>query len=130
MSTDRAILIGSGIIALSIIGSAYVSGSWPIVVVTLLLVLVTYVHARIMKRVEWFTGAMERHSDQMRQIMAKDANIEMYWWDKTETDAGEGFPFEGAHNEKHELEKIYIGVPLHKRKKQTPSWKRGLLGTP
>ena len=71
MSTDRAILIGSGIIALSIIGSAYVSGSWPIVVVTLLLVLVTYVHARIMKRVEWFTGgACDDHGLALSRLLS------------------------------------------------------------
>ncbi len=71
---------------------------------------------RVAARIKWLTGAMERHSDQQRQIAAEQTGVKMVWWDKT---VGGEFPHEGEHNQVHQLEKIYIGVPeayrIHRR---------------
>ena len=67
---------------------------------------------RIADRIKWLTGAMERHSDQQRQIAAKQAGIEMFWWDKNQ---GGKFPHSGKHGQTHKLERIYIGIPEHLR---------------
>ena len=66
----------------------------------------------IANRVQWLTGAMERHSDQQRQIAAKEAGVEMIWWDPIK---GDGFPHKGEHGHVHHMKKIYIGIPEHLR---------------
>ena len=69
---------------------------------------------RIADRVKWLTGAMERHSDQQRQITAKQAGVEMVWWDKNQAEDGT-FPHTGEHKQVHRLKRIYIGIPEHRR---------------
>ena len=83
------------------------------IVLTLGIVVIAWESRRIATRVQWLTGAMERHSDQQRQIAAKEAGIQMIWWDPNE---GGRFPHKGKHEHMHRLEKIYIGIPEHLRK--------------
>ncbi len=40
--------------------------------------------------------------------------IEVVWWDPTV----EPFPFTGGHSEPADLNRIYMGVPLHRRQQQ------------
>jgi hypothetical protein len=99
------------------------------VIATLLLVVLTFLYVRATHRIEWFTGAMERHSDQMRQIAAKEAKIKMIWWDKTEPEAAGDFPFDGQHGKEHQLDTIHIGIPMRHRYEQSSWWQR-FLGSP
>ena len=78
------------------------------IVLAAAVVLLAFVNWRVAARIKWLTGAMERHSDQQRQIAAKQAGVTMVWWDKT---VGGVFPHEGEHNQVYQLETIYIGVP-------------------
>ncbi|HMB77861.1 MAG TPA: hypothetical protein VKN76_15795 [Kiloniellaceae bacterium] len=116
------LIVGCSIIALAIsLGSgdkAMVLVSGALVVLTAGLVWIGYINTRIARQITWFTGAMERHSDQMRQMRAHELGIEMIWWDKTMPDAGGEFPFDGAHHKTAHLDKLYIGVPLWARSKK------------
>jgi hypothetical protein len=77
---------------------------------TALLALLTYLYWRSQRRVEWFTGAMERHSDQQRQIAANEAGLKLIWWDRTHPEANGDFPFEGAHGQEFTPGPIYVGI--------------------
>ena len=83
-----AIYFGSGDIAM-----VFVTG--VLALLTAGLLVLTFLNLRIAHRIEWFTGAMERHSDQMRQLEARAQGVEMIWWDKTKSD--NQFPFHGKH---------------------------------
>ncbi len=83
------------------------------IVLTLGIVAIAWQSWRIATRMKWLTGAMERHSDQQRQIAAKDAGVEMIWCDPNE---GGRFPHKGEHGHVHHMKKIYIGIPEHLRK--------------
>ncbi len=91
---------------------------------TILLAFLTLLTVQTMRRIEWFTGAQERHSDQMRQLAAKEQGVKMIWWDKTEDGANGQFPFDGRHNEVHELDVLYIGIPPEHRKVRPTAWQR------
>jgi hypothetical protein len=120
----------------ALVGGAFaalvVSHEEPIMVVltalvavgTLLLVGLTLLSVRSNRRIEWFTGALERHSDQMRQLAAKQAKVKLIWWDKTEEGAGGKFPFAGKHNQEYELDALHIGIPPEYRKVQPTAWQR------
>ncbi len=95
-------------------------------IATACLVVLTYLSVKAARHVEWFTGAMERHSDQQRQIAAHKAGIKMIWWDKTMDVAHGYFPHEGAHGEENVLKVIYIGIPPERRKKQPSGWQKFL----
>ena len=58
---------------------------WLNVGLTLSIVVLTALNFLIMRRLKWLTGAMERHSDQQRQLAARsaDPSIKIVWWDKT-----------------------------------------------
>ena len=83
------------------------------IVLTFAILVIAWQGRRIANRVQWLTGAMQRHSDQQRQIAAKEAGIEMIWWDPNE---GGRFPHKGEHGHVHHMKKIYIGIPEHLRK--------------
>lgn len=74
---------------------------------------------RINKRIVWFTAAMESHSDLTLRIEAlrgiKDKPIKLTWWDPSE----EPWPLKGQHKKEVELNEIYIGVPVNRRKKHS-----------
>ena len=78
---------------------------WLNVGLTGSIVLLTLLNILIMGRLRWLTGAMERHSDQQRQLAARSADppIEMIWWDKT---VDGPFPHEGKHLELNQLSRM------------------------
>ena len=125
MNTPRAIFLGISVAGVLIAGALLISdadtamvfGTLLVAILTGALAFLTYLNVRIMKSIEWFSGAMERHSDQMRQIAAQNAEIKLIWWDKTQAPDGR-FPFEGRHNEEFKLERIFIGMPIEEREKQ------------
>ena len=94
---------------------------WLNVGLTLSIVVLTALNFLIMRRLKWLTGAMERHSDQQRQLAARnaDSSIEMVWWDKT---VGGAFPHEGEHEDPVQLDRMYIGVPESFRRYR--GWRR------
>ncbi len=98
-----------------------------------IIVLLTLLNFLIMRRIKWLTGAMERHSDQQRQLAARntDPPIEMVWWDKT---VGGPFPHEGGHLDPIQLDRMYIGVPEIYRRyrggRRIIKWWRRLRGKP
>ena len=115
MNAGWGIIIAGALIAAGLyFGSgdtATVFTTWLVAVLTAALALISYLNLRIMKQVERFTGAMERHSDQMRQLTAKQLKVKLIWWDKTEPDAKGQFPFDGAHDQEIQLDKMHIGIP-------------------
>ncbi len=118
-----AIYFGSGDAAMVLVTGA-------LAILTAGLVWIGFINTRISRRITWFTGAMERHSDQMRQMKAHELGIEMIWWDKTMPEAGGEFPFDGAHHQKVQLDKLYIGVPPWTRHKnpRPAGWLLGEVG--
>ena len=102
-------------------GAAMVFISAVVAVLTAALATLGYLNLRILRQAQMFTGAMERHSDQMRQLAAKQAGVKLIWWDKTELDAKGQFPFDGEHGKEIHLDKLYIGIPWEHRRKQ-PGW--------
>ena len=81
------LVVGCAIIAAAI---TFGSGDPALVLVTGVLAVLTgmlawlgFINLKIARQITWFTGSMERHSDQMRQMKAQDLGIEMIWWDKT-----------------------------------------------
>jgi len=132
LTTPRAIIVAGAIIAAAmwfsasdkVMAFAAVIGT----VATICLVILTYFSARSARRIEWFTGAMERHSDQQRQLAAKRAGVDIIWWDPTEGNANKAFPFEGKHGEKFDLNAIYIGIPPEHRKVRASKWRTRLWG--
>ncbi len=106
---------------------------WLNIVLTGIIATLTLLNIWIMHRLKWLTGAMERHSDQQRQLAARNAipPIEMVWWDKT---IGGPFPHEGEHQDPIQLDKMYIGVPESYRRyhgwRRIIKWWRQLKGIP
>ena len=56
----------------------------------------------MMKTMEWLSGAMERHSDQQRQIAAHKAGIKMIWWEV----AWDFPPFDCEHKQENLLKEL------------------------
>jgi len=116
------LVAGCTIIAIAITSgsgdAAMVLVTGVLAILTGMLVWIGFINVRIARRITWFTGATERHSDQMRQMKAHDLGIEMIWWDKTMPDANGTFPFDGEHGQKVRLDRIYIGIPVEKRYKR------------
>jgi len=113
-----SIIIGSIIIAAAIIWSSanypQSVASWPDVVNVFIAVgvaVLAFFAYRGQRTIEWFTGAMENHSHQQRMIAAKEAGVEMVWWDFS---LGR-VPSTGRHGESFDLERIYLGVPIEDR---------------
>ncbi len=106
---------------------------WLNVGLTGSIVFFTLLNILIMRRLRWLTGAMERHSDQQRQLAARNAipPIEMIWWDKT---IGGPFPHEGEHLDPNQLGRMYIGVPEIYRRyrgwRRIKKWWRQYKGMP
>ncbi len=63
------------------------------------------------KRIEWFTGAMQTHSEIQLAIAAKAAKMEVIWWDPTL----EKVPTVRKHGEPRDLSHVYIFVPPNER---------------
>jgi len=132
LDTPRAIVLAGLLIAAGICAGLYLSrpemADFVVkvceVLSTFLLAFVTFCVWRSQLRIEWFTGAMENHSDQMRQMEARKQGIKMIWWDKTVAP----FPFEGSHSAEINLTEIYVGIPLRYRHKQPSVWNRWLRG--
>lgn len=95
---------------------------------TFLLAVVTYLLWRSQRRIEWFAGAMERHSDQQRQFAAKNAGVKMIWWNPTKSEGRSKFPFNGEHGKEVKLDEIYIGIPLEYRSTQPSALRRWFFG--
>ena len=94
---------------------------WLNIVLTGIIATLTLLNFLIVQRLKWLTGAMERHSDQQRQLAARNADppIKMVWWDKT---IGGPFPHEGGHQDLIQLDRMYIGIPeIHRRYR---GWRR------
>jgi hypothetical protein len=116
------LVVGCAIIAAAI---TFGSGDPALVLVTGVLAVLTgmlawlgFINLKIARQITWFTGSMERHSDQMRQMKAQDLGIEMIWWDKTVPDAKSTFPLDAEHGETVKLDRLYIGIPVEKRQKR------------
>ena len=95
--------------------------NWLLIVLTAAIVILTWLNYWVVRRLKWLTGAMERHSDQQRQLAARDAGIKMLWWDKT---IGGPFPHEGEHKQPVELDTMYIGIPETNRRYR--GWRGGI----
>ena len=84
---------------------------WLMVIISGLLLIISYFAWRISSRVAWLTGAMETHSTMMLRIEAKRGingqPIKIIWWDPSR----EAFPFPGEHGTEAELNEIYLGIP-------------------
>lgn len=84
---------------------------WLMVIISGLLLIISYFTWRISSRLAWLTGAMETHSTMMLRIEAKRGidgqPIKVIWWDPSR----EAFPFSGEHRAEADLEKIYLGIP-------------------
>ena len=63
------------------------------------------------KRVEWFTGALESHSEIQLAIAAKEAGMEVIWWDPNIAKV----PTVRKHGEPRDLTRIYIYLPPNER---------------
>jgi hypothetical protein len=63
----------------------------------------------IAERANWFTGAMESHSDMQVRIAARKEGLKAVWWDKSRY--GES-PSQAAikHGEEINLETIYFNI--------------------
>ena len=116
------LVVGSAIIAAAIYfgsgNAAMVFVTGALTILTGFLVVIGFTNVRIATRIVLFTGAMERHSDQMRQLTAQDAKVKMIWWDKTKPDAAGKFPFDGEHGKEAKLDVLYIGIPWEYRHKK------------
>ncbi len=80
------------------------------------------------ERANWFTGAMESHSDMQLRIAAREAKIKIVWWDKSR----HGKPPSLAsikHGEEVNLDTIYLHVPPELRlQRPLDSWWHRLVG--
>jgi len=121
LNTPWAIIIGTIFISGAILFSAE---AVPVLqlIATLSLVVLAFFARRTTRRIEWFTGAMQRHSDQQRQIAAKQAGLKLIWWDPNESSGH--FPEGGQHGEEFKLEEITVGLPPHQRKKKPNRWQK------
>ena len=63
------------------------------------------------ERLNWLTGAMERHSDQQRQLAAMERGMKLIWWDPTIAP----WPFDGEHGQPIKADEMYIGIPTDHR---------------
>lgn len=77
----------------------------------MLLVLTFFIY-RLNKRLTWFTGAMERHSDQNRRMNAIAGKIPVIYWDNTI----HPWPDCGQHGERDYVSYITVGVAPGGRK--------------
>ncbi len=125
LTTPRAIVVAALMLAATIFftttGKAEVVLGIGNVITTGGAALFVYFLWRSQRRIEWFTGAMEAHSDQMRKFEAKKLNIKMIWWDRTIAP----IPFTGKHGEEVNFQEIYISLPPELRREQASAlWKR------
>ena len=77
-----------------------------------LIALFTVLIWRTYSRLNWLVGAQASHSNLMLQLEAAKADIELVWWDPSI----EPFPVDGAHRQRVDRTKIYIGLPERLRK--------------
>jgi len=103
------------------------------VIISGLLLILSFFVWRINARVSWLTGAMESHSTMMLRIEAKlgveKEPIKVIWWYPTM----QKFPFSGEHGQEAKLNKIYLGIPPKYRsnaKVRFPKISRWLSGAP
>lgn len=78
---------------------------------TVVIAFLSYLLWRSGKRVEWFTGAMESHSEIQLAIAAKEAGIEVIWWDPTL----EKNPTDRKHGEHRDISRVYFFLPPDER---------------
>ena len=94
LTVPRAIVISGVMVSVAILysGSATATAVATVAgaIAAICAVILTYFSVRSARRIEWFTGSMERHSDQQRQLAAKRAGVDLIWWDPTEDDARHG----------------------------------------
>lgn len=90
--------------------------------VAFLALIISVLAWRINKQIAWFTGAMESHSTTTLKLKAAENDkITMKWWDPFANGPKKQWPTEflAKHDEKIELNTIYIGVPVQKRTKHS-----------
>lgn len=80
----------------------------------------TFLVWKVYRRLTWFTGAMERHSDQQRRMVAKQQKIPIVLWDKTIHD----WPEDGDHGQRDQVKYIAVGVAPGRRRYR--GWRRAL----
>lgn len=131
MRISTSITIGSSIIGGCIVWSSYAFpqsvADWPDVpnvIIAAGIFVLAFFAFKGQRAIEWFTGAMENHSHQQRMIAAKEAGVEIVWWDHSRG----RIPTTGKHGDPFTLERIYIGVPIEDRMEQ-PSWLAKRFGT-
>ena len=78
---------------------------------TVVISVLSYLVWRSNKRIEWLTGALESHSDIQLAIAAKEAGMEVIWWDPTL----EKVPTVRKHGEPRDLSRVYTFLPLGER---------------
>jgi len=95
-----------------------VVGEWIMVGLTLVIAFFTFLVWKSYYRIEWFTGAMETHSNVMLQIEARRGingePIKLVYWDPTI----EKFPKKEQQKDGQEvdLSVLYIGLPIEMRR--------------
>ena len=82
------------------------------IMLTLVIAVFTGLVFLVYERIEWLTGAMETHSDLQMRIEAKNAKIDLIWWDPSI----EPFPTSAEHGKPINLNEIYCGLPPRLRK--------------
>ncbi|MHB1187071.1 hypothetical protein [Thiobacillus sp.] len=91
---------------------------WLMVGVSAALLWLSVLVWRINKQIAWFTGAMESHSQSMLMLEAgKKDQITLKWWDPYFNGPKKEWPTKAQHNQQIELNEIYVGVPVNRRKK-------------
>lgn len=78
---------------------------------TVVIAFLSYQLYRSNQRITWLTGAMETHSEIQLAIAAKEAGMEVIWWDPTL----EKVPTDRKHGEHRDLSRVYIFLPPDER---------------
>ena len=94
------------VLLVATVASTVVSG-----LATVVIAILSYHLWRSSKRVEWLTGALESHSEIQLAIAAKEADMEVIWWDPTL----EEVPSVRKHGEQRDLSRVYTFLPLRER---------------
>jgi hypothetical protein len=123
-----AILIGAVLLAGAILFTATETTTLILGIFTIATTggaaLFAYLLWRSSRSIEWFTGAMESHSDLMLRMEVRAKGVKMVWWDKTI----KPIPFSGKHSEEVTIEEIYISLPPRLRREQPSAWWKRFVG--
>lgn len=91
---------------------------WIMVAFTLAIVVFTILTWCVYKRIAWFTGAMESHSERMLWIESlrgiNGMPIELWWWDPGVQNPAT----EAAHGKRIALDRIRVYLPPRLRRRK------------